>query len=172
MMRRQPRRLPLLNEDREMKQHLRALRGVLYTAGHMTWGLPQTVVGFGVFLAHARRPHARFHGAVVTTWESHKALSLGPFVFLHGPDAGPDVLARVDRSLLVHEYGHTLQSLILGPAYLAVIGLPSALWLNAPPLVARRERTGSSYYAFFTERWANHLGERTLGEPAPGKPAR
>ena len=149
------------------------MREIAYMLVQLTWGLPQTLVGALVCLVTPTDERRfRFHGAVVTTWESHKALSLGPFVFLHGPDAGPDVLARVDRSLLVHEYGHTLQSLILGPAYLAVIGLPSALWLNAPPLVARRERTGSSYYAFFTERWANHLGERTLGEPAPGKPAR
>lgn len=27
-----------------------------------------------------------------------------------------------------HEYGHQLQSYILGPLYLLIIGLPSGLW--------------------------------------------
>lgn len=32
------------------------------------------------------------------------------------------------QTLLVHEYGHTIQSMILGPLYLIVIGIPSTLW--------------------------------------------
>ena len=196
-----------------------------YALAQVTWGFPQTALGFVVFLAHVRRPHFRFHGAVVTTWESHKAMSAGLFVFIHGssgtsesgrsgnpgesdelggaselgrPD-GPggsgesgrlgelnesggsnessgshesadpiDVRASVDRPLLVHEYGHTIQSLVLGPLYLVIIGLPSVVWMNVPALSRWRARTGTSYYAFFTERWANALGERVLGEPSVG----
>ena len=193
-----------------------------YALAQVTWGFPQTALGFVVFLAHARRPHFRFHGAVVTTWESHKAMSAGLFVFIHGlngtsesgrsgnpselggsggsggscssgelggsgdlckldksggsnessgshESADPiDVRASVDRPLLVHEYGHTIQSLVLGPLYLVIIGLPSVVWMNVPALSRWRARTGTSYYAFYTERWANTLGERVLGEPSVG----
>ena len=144
------------------------VRGVLYGILQATWGFPQTIAGAAVFLAHAHRPHCRFHGAVVTTWESYKALSLGPFVFLRGPSDKSDFLDDVERPLLVHEYGHTIQSLILGPAYLVVIGLPSVVRMNAPFLVRRRNEKGVSYYAHYAERSANWLGELALGEPSPG----
>lgn len=34
---------------------------------------------------------------------------------------------ELSNQLLVHEYGHTIQSLMLGPLYLAIIGIPSTL---------------------------------------------
>ena len=135
---------------------------VAYTLAQATWGLPQTLVGAGLFLAHARRPHFRYHGAVVTTWESRKAVSLGLFVFLQGPDGAGVSAGDVDGRLLAPEYGHTIQSLILGPLYLPVTGLPSAMWLNVPAFARRRARTGTSYYTFYTERWANTLADKFL----------
>lgn len=134
------------------------MRAALYTIVQLLWGLPQTAVGLIVFLAHAGRPHFRFHGAIVTTWKSRKAVSLGLFVFIGEADV---------NDLLVHEYGHTIQSLILGPAYLLVIGLPSALWLNLPACKRRRKRSELSYYTFYTERWANHLGKLVLKQEPP-----
>ena len=145
------------------------LRGALYTIAQATWGFPQTLAGFTVFAKHAKRPHFRFHGAIVTTWESRKALSLGLFLFMHGPAKSADPSSEVDRALLVHEYGHSVQSLLLGPAYLLCIGLPSVIWLNTPALRAMRRRAGTSYYAFYTERSANWLGERALGEKSVGQ---
>lgn len=128
-------------------------------------------------------PHFLHHGALVTVWKPHYGLSLGPFVFLNAWEgAVKDEMtsgdtprfveyvpgAYLDDRLLVHEYGHTVQSLILGPLYLPVIGLPSVIWLRAPRLARRRHNAASSYYAFYTERWANHLGERVLKRPSMG----
>lgn len=144
------------------------MRGLLYALVQMTWGFPQTLLGFGVFSAHARRPHFRYHGAIVTTWESHKALSLGPFIFLNGSDDSRTAPESVHVPLLVHEYGHTIQSLALGPLYLPVVGVPSLLWLNMPACARRRQLTGRSYYAFYTERLANQLAWRFLHEHPHG----
>lgn len=55
-----------------------------------------------------------------------------------------------------HEYGHTIQSKILGPLYLFVIGIPSLCWAWLGDTY--REKNGVSYYAFYTEKWANKLG--------------
>ena len=181
------------------------MRGAAYILTQAIWGFPQTLAGAVVYATQRGRPHVRFHGAIVTTWTSRRALSLGPFIFVNGngreadqhavvgkrpaqadenaalasppmPAAATnaaeaserlDALA-VDRRLLVHEYGHTIQSLMLGPLYLVVIGLPSALWLNTPSFVRKRRQGRTSYYAFYTERWANRLGERALGEPSVG----
>lgn len=134
----------------------------VYAIVQATWGLPQTLLGAATFLAHAKRPHFLYHGAVVTTWESRKALSLGPFIFLEGPDDPTIAAFGVDQKLLAHEYGHTVQSLVLGPLYLPVVGLPSALWLNVPAFSRLRQRKRIPYYNLYTERSANYLAAKAL----------
>lgn len=147
---------------------IKSLRRTAYFGVQVIWGLPQTLLGLVVFAAHAGSPHRLFHGAVVTFWESRKALSLGPFVFLRGLSSVREPPEPEEPELLVHEYGHTVQSLILGPLYLVIIGLPSVVWLNAAPLARLRKRRRISYYSFYTERSANWLGERVLGMPSVG----
>ena len=144
------------------------MRNSAYVIAQTVWGFPQTLVGLAVLLAHRGRPHFRYNGALVTTWESHKALSSGPFIFMNGSGNALDAEQSVNKPLLVHEYGHTIQSLILGPLYLPIIGLPSAVWLNFPGFKRWRRRTETSYYSFFTERSANHLAECVLNQPAAG----
>lgn len=82
------------------------------------------------------------------------AFTLGPYIF------GPKGFRSTGRDhLLVHEYGHTLQSIILGPFYLLVIGLPSILSAAIWPK--------QHNYRWF-EVWANHLsvgfGKRYLDD--------
>ena len=124
------------------------MRG-LYVLCQCTWGLLQTVVG-AVLCLTCRGCQRTFHrGAVVTQWRREEGLSLGLFIFV--PQDGGE-------RLLSHEYGHTLQSLLLGPLYLLVIGLPSVIWAGLPALARRRARRNISYYAFYTERWADRWG--------------
>lgn len=56
---------------------------------------------------------------MITTWKLGSSLNLGMFIFTARP---------YDLKLIQHEYGHTVQSLILGPIWLFVIGLPSLIW--------------------------------------------
>ncbi len=50
------------------------------------------------------------------------AFSLGPFIF------GPMSFTADEKSaFFMHEFGHSLQSRLLGPFYLPIIGLPSLL---------------------------------------------
>lgn len=66
----------------------------------------------------------------------------------------------------MHEYGHTIQSLIFGPLYLIVMGIPSTLWGFL--FGKKRKERQIPYGVFFTEKWANHLGERVTGEKSIG----
>lgn len=136
-------------------------RAAAAAALQVAWGLPQTTVGAAMWLVLAARgrAHERFRTAAVTRWGLGRGLSLGPFVFV--PQAS-------GRALVVHEYGHTLQSLVLGPLYLPAIVLPSLVWAGVPALVRRRARRGVSYYSFYTERWANLLAMRVTGEQPEG----
>lgn len=136
-----------------------ALGRVAFAAVQLTWGAVQSAAGLAVALAHRGAPRCVFHGAVVTEWERNKGLSFGLFVF---------VPRLCSRRLLVHEYGHCVQSLVLGPAYLPLVALPSIVWAGMPALGRMRERRSYSYYRFYTERLADMLAQRVLGEPGMG----
>lgn len=77
-----------------------------------------------------------------------RGVTLGKYIFLS---------AYASETKLKHEYGHTRQSLMLGPLYLIVIGLPSAVWVSIKDIVAPNK----DYYQFYTEKWADKLGEVT-----------
>ena len=69
-----------------------------------------------------------------------------------------------EHDLLIHEYGHTVQSLILGPVWSIVIGLPSMLWCNLPVFQRLRRKKGVPYSRLYCEGWANRLGQKVLKE--------
>ena len=114
------------------------------------WQLPQNLLGFivGCFLKGKRRlpglPGIPKVIHFVGARNMYGGVSLGNFVYLRPP---------VYEKMVRHEYGHCLQSRLLGPFYLLVIGLPSLIW-------ALWWHPGRSvdYYSFYTERWAERLG--------------
>jgi hypothetical protein len=57
-----------------------------------------------------------------------------------------------------------VQSLILGPLFLPVMGIPSFLWCNLPVCRRMRKEKGLSYYRFYPESTANRLGAWATGE--------
>ena len=150
------------------------MQTVLYIICQCTWGVLQTLLGGVLFLLHVRNRHHTYHGAVVTEWSAKSSVSLGLFVFVtkepYFYEALKDEYTKEELSkrLLVHEYGHTIQSLVLGPLYLIVMGIPSTLWGFLPSFNRKRKEQRLSYFSFFTERWANTLGERVTGETSMG----
>lgn len=114
-----------------------------------TWCLPQALLGYaGLAVARALGGDARpFRGAVLVRVPFMRwfgGVCLGP-VILVPPEATPE--------LVLHEWGHFRQHLVLGPLYLPLIGLPSvlhALWY--------RWRPRGSYFHFYTEAWADAWG--------------
>lgn len=123
-----------------------------YTAAQWTWGLPQTLIGAALYAVHRKDDHFDYRGARATAWDRDAGVSLGKFIFVPRRAGG-----NAGRFLLEHEYGHTLQSLILGPFYLLVVGAPSMLWNRLPYFKSKRRRTGKSYYSAPFEKTANIL---------------
>lgn len=144
------------------------MKKIIYCIAQCTWGILQTMLGFVVFLMHYKNNHFCYHGAIITVWEPKTSVSLGLFVFVTSEPyfakkyEGEISTEELSNRLLVHEYGHTIQSLILGPLYLIVIGIPSTLWGFLGGKKRRDEQV--PYGAFFTEKWANQLGEQVTGE--------
>ncbi len=127
------------------------MKKFLYTLVQLTWGLPQTLAGFIVYLVCRKqgcKSHL-FHGGICTHWNRGGGVSLGLFFF-----------CEPGERLVCHEYGHTIQSLILGPLYLLVVGLPSSIWCNLKYFREYRRRTGTPYSHLYCEKWADRLGEK------------
>lgn len=113
------------------------------------WQLPQTLVGlvYRVFISKRMKntktlkfeyiPNVVIYYNYVGVY-----MSLGTTLFLG---------SYSDELDLRHEFGHCKQSLILGPLYLFVVGIPSVLhaWLH--------NCKDGYYYHFYTERWADNL---------------
>ncbi len=146
------------------------MKTVLYRLCQCTWGILQSFAGFVIFLVLIKNRHYAYKGSIVTEWSRRTSASIGMFIFMTAPEYMSKRSCRRERyrRLLVHEYGHTIQSLILGPLYLPAMALPSAVWCNLPACQHHRKKNNVSYYSFFTERWADRLGEKTTGRRSMG----
>ena len=115
-----------------------------------TWGCLQTVLGSILFLwaVVVCRQKPFLYGDTIACVLPNKSgsLSLGLFFFLHPKAVDNEFTKR-------HEWGHTRQSLMLGPLYLLVIALPSAIWCNC--FRRYREEKKIDYFVLYTEKWAN-----------------
>lgn len=131
----------------------------LYYLLQFTWGLPQNIMGF--LLTRKYKESESFFGAkIYYHHDNWGGISLGMFIIMNA-DKGKE---WVD-SVKVHEYGHSIQSIILGPLYLLVIGLPSLIWCNSKRYINLRKNKNISYYSFYPERWANYLGSKVTKMP-------
>jgi hypothetical protein len=124
------------------------------------WELPQTALGaanLGIELA--RRGVARItreNGRIFVELRGSRAVSLGFFVFWSTVDAP---IVRVNPDNKLHEYGHALQSRLLGPFYLPIVGIPSTMRvLYASVQYVFTKKPWDGYYDGFPENWADRLG--------------
>ena len=129
------------------------MKKLLFILWQCTWGLGQTLLGLIVFLKHIRCPHRMYRGCIDTKWNSRGGMSLGLFIFTPGEEDSRTEQVRV------HEYGHCIQSLVLGPLYLIVIGIVSYTWANLPYFRKMRREKKVPYTACFVESWASKWGE-------------
>ena len=83
------------------------------------------------------------------------------FIFVGGRDGKPH------PDIAAHEYGHTFQSLLLGPLYLFLIGIPSSCWaLRYRKHGAAYAAKGVAYTSRYPENWAESWGRRSAARRA------
>ncbi|MCR4647781.1 MAG: DUF2809 domain-containing protein [Lachnospiraceae bacterium] len=139
---------------------------------HWTWGNIQTVGGLVLYLWYIKSPHYYYKGVVRTAWPRNSGISLGMFIFTPWePKAGDESKKAKERreyceEVAVHEYGHTIQALLLGPLYIFVIGIPSLLWGNVPAFIKLRIEKKIPYTWLYCEKWASYWGEKVTKEKA------
>lgn len=111
------------------------------------WQLPQNLVGL-LLRAIYKGYDSVYESAIVRRSTSMRGgISLGKFIIVNQ-------WARKDT--IMHEYGHCRQSKRLGWLYLFVVGIPSMVWATLYGSVIKATING--YYKFFTEKWADRLG--------------
>lgn len=123
----------------------------------LIWELPQNIAGAFYFIIHGvfSKTFIIDDGDSFEMYSDMQrgAVSLGVFRVYKSEYYGNT--AQFVKLTRMHEKGHRIQSMMLGPLYLIVIGLPSLIWAALHSSV-RRLRT-VDYYSFYTEKWADRL---------------
>ena len=90
------------------------VKRILFIILQCTWGILPTLVGLFFFLKLNNYPHKTYLGCIDTRWDTRSGLSLGLFIFTPN-----DEIKDADK-IRVHEYGHCIQSIVLGPLFVAI----------------------------------------------------
>ncbi|MHC1705979.1 MAG: hypothetical protein AB9842_00515 [Bacteroidales bacterium] len=126
------------------------------------WQLPQNILGISLLIFLKI-----WKGTVKIEFSRNRffipsffSVSLGLFIF-YQPSAAdfghPDFNFDLTKE---HEYGHSIQSQLLGPLYLFVIGLPSLLWaIYFQSRYKKNNAHGELYFKAYTEKWADKLAK-------------
>ncbi len=142
------------------------MKKIVFCVLQFTYGIIQNIVGLVVFIWYRKERHEKFFEGIVTFVDADNlswgGISLGCFIFINAKRE-----VNTINKTIVHEYGHTIQSALLGPLYFLVIGLPSFIWCNSSRFKKMRQDKNISYFSKFPENWANKLGERYTGLEAP-----
>ena len=110
------------------------MKKVLFIFLQCTWGIVQTLIGLGFFIALRKRPHRMYRGCIDTQWNHHGGLSLGLFIF-----------TPPDEPLMLF------------------VGIISVLWGDLPYFARMRRDRRLPYTACFVEAWASRWGELVTG---------
>lgn len=113
------------------------------------WQLPQNIIGLILFAYYKGEDIYIDDNAKVRVSDKMRG----------GITLGKYIVVRKEKDIK-HEYGHTRQSILLGPLYLLVIGLPSIVHAGLDCPKCREE----GYYHFYTEKWANKLSDKYFKE--------
>lgn len=113
------------------------------------WQLPQNILGLLYkYVTNVSNNVSDNKDYNVYFKTSRGSVSLGKYIFVY---VNTSNLSKT----IQHEAGHYKQSLMLGPLYLIVIGIPSIVWATLHSYIPYFRKY--SYYQFYTEKWANKL---------------
>lgn len=122
------------------------------------WTFPQSLLGLfmifpGMKLVGLKEVIWKYSSVSFITSNMRGGVSLGIFIFISTSNA----TTRKERKQVVkHEVGHYWQSLILGPLYLIIVGIPS--FIRSRRFAGTQGAERLKYYKGFPENWADKLG--------------
>lgn len=124
------------------------------------WQLPQVVISaivmlFALIFAK-KKAFIPFVNGKLTVWELRLNLDWNaPFCFTLGPFIITPF--RVKNDTLLHESGHSIQSIYLGPLYLLAVAIPSVVLVWIKRIL---KKDAEWYHSKYPEKWADRLAEK------------
>ena len=122
------------------------------------WQLPQHIIAYIIMLVKHKSIQSMTNDDGIRYYLVdnlfNSGISLGNYIFL-------DSNGYYDYKTIKHEHGHQIQSLMLGPLYLIVIGLPSItgnIINRITRMYFRKYYDPNFYYKQPWEAWADRLG--------------
>lgn len=116
------------------------------------WQLPQNILGLILKIFYPKTEDNNWWQwddvEITVSSKFRSGISLGRYIIVNDWNNRYDVLS--------HEYGHHLQSEMLGPLYLLAVGLPSIIH----NVFCNCEKHDHDYYDVYPERWATNLGKK------------
>lgn len=143
-----------LSWEKKMK-----LKRILFTILQCTWGIIQTFLGAVIFIKLRKYPHMMISRMCRYKMEYKQWTKPWLFIFTPGEED------EDSQKIRVHEYGHCIQSIVLGPLYM-LLGIISIVWARHPYFERIRREKNLPYTACFVEAWASRWGEVFTGESA------
>lgn len=134
----------VLGEKNEIKKDF-----VHDTAVYM--GNLKSFLGAVIFIKLRKYPHMRYRGCVDTRWNISSGLSLGLFIFTPGEED------EDSQKIRVHEYGHCIQSIVLGPLYM-LLGIISIVWPRHPYFEMNPQRKEFAIYCLLCRSMGKQMG--------------
>ena len=123
------------------------IKTFLHIVFSIIWELPQNIFGSILYICYRRNQHTIEHNHVFI-YSPHFAVSLGSFIFWN-------------KDNKAHEFGHARQSLLCGPLYLVIIGLPSVIRkVYSIYYLWRYKDSRLHYFNGYPENWADTLGKK------------
>ena len=129
---------------------MKLLKIILTFIFDWVWQLPQNIIGSCYYIIIRKditetiKPDNAGYSLYLK--KTKGGISLGKYVFAHAYSYDLEFVMK-------HEVGHNIQSRMLGPLYIIIIGIPSFLWA----MMHKKLFHNKDYYWFYTERWANKL---------------
>jgi len=121
------------------------------------WQFPQTLLALILLLyikLTGKYSHSEVYKNKIVFWSKNTkwGVSLGEFIFMS--------IQYHNNITVAHEYGHCVQSLLFGPLYLLIIGLPSISMniLSIILFLLGNRKFSDNYYYRWPENWADTLG--------------
>lgn len=111
----------------------------------------QNCIGYYEYKSNKLKINHKFKNSNIVYINYFDSHVLGKWIFIN-PNTD-------DSDIIRHEYGHRIQSYILGPLYMLIIYLPSYLHYK---WFIKQNLSWDEYYKFYTERTADELAKKKI----------
>lgn len=130
------------------------MKELIYNILISIWIFPQNLLGFLIVKLFKAEEHQRGISYFVTK-KGKFEICLGDYIIFGSTK-------EISYTDICHEHGHYKQSLMFGPLYLILIGLPSFLRYTYDRVVHQNwgiKKRKRWYYSGYPEKWADKLGK-------------